>query len=367
MNIIKLSASLILLSFTLALSAQNVTETRSYFRSVPASGETTLELSNRFGSIHLTSWRKDSISIKTEIEAYGTNEEYFRKIFDGITINMSETSQLVRVETHFEQNISMLFESFKGITDRFIDYSSGVEINYYITIPEYLDLRIENRYGDVFMENCSGNFTATLTNGDFRAGSLEEECSLTLSFCNASVRSLASGKIDASFSEISIEKCGNLRVNSLSSRFDLTETESLNAESRRDKFYINTISSLSGNSYFTDFSIEEMLTGADINTRYGNFSIERISPRFGNINIISSYADVTLTYDPDAAFSLEIEYMNANVNLPGRNIKSRKEALNEERREYFISATIGRNPGSRKTAINATRGNIYIRQPGLNL
>ena len=79
-------------------------------------------------------------------------------MFDGITINITETKYLVRAQTDFSQNINMLFESFKGMTSKLISYDSKVEINYYINIPEYLNLKIENKYGDVYMEEIPAIF-----------------------------------------------------------------------------------------------------------------------------------------------------------------------------------------------------------------
>ena len=126
-------------------------------------------------------------------------------MFDGITVNITETTYLVRAQTDFTQNINMLFESFKGMTSKLIPYDSRVEINYYINIPEYLNLKIENKYGDVYMENNTGEFSVSLSNGSFKANSLGEGFIRNLTFCDATINTMTSGKIDASFSEISSE------------------------------------------------------------------------------------------------------------------------------------------------------------------
>ena len=60
-----------------------------------------------------------------------------------------------------------------------------VEINYYISIPEYLNLKIENKYGDVYMEDITGDFSISISNGSFKANSLGKNSSINLTFCDA--------------------------------------------------------------------------------------------------------------------------------------------------------------------------------------
>ena len=79
-------------------------------------------------------------------------------MFDGITVNITDSKYVVRAITEFTSNINTLFESFKGMTSKIISYDSHIEINYFINIPEYLNLNIENKYGDVYMEDNSGEF-----------------------------------------------------------------------------------------------------------------------------------------------------------------------------------------------------------------
>jgi hypothetical protein len=49
------------------------------------------------------------------------------------------------------------------------------------------------------------------------------------------------------------------------------------------------------------------------------------------------------------------------VVIPDNNIKSEKEVINKDKKEYLITGTYGNNPGSRQVEIDATRGNIYLK------
>jgi hypothetical protein len=343
------------------LSSQSVSEKRSFTKSVPLSNDARLEVNNRYGDIHITSWQKDSVHIMAEIEAFAPNHSRLQNLLDGIEINIAGTGSLIRAETEFGKEITVLLESFKGITGKIIDYDSRVQINYYINIPDNVDISIENQFGDIFMENNTGVISVSLSKGNFEANSLNRISDLSLDFGDAEIGSVKTGRINSTFSKIKISRSEDISINSTSTRFDLGKAGKVNVESRRDKFYISNISGITGISYFTDYKIEELTGNTDLDLKYGSFDAEKVDDAFEKITLDSDYSDITAKFDPSASFEFDIRHTNAFVILPDKNIKSEKEALNEDKKEYLITGKIGNNPGSRRVKIDAKRGNIYLK------
>jgi len=360
MNYKIFNIGLILLIFN-PLSAQSDSETRNYIKTIPVGKETTLEVFNKYGTIQITPWSRDSAYIRAEIKAYAKEHSKFNKLFEGITVSITENDYLVRAQTEFTSNINMLFESFKGMTSKIISYDSRVEINYYINIPEYLNLKIENKYGDVYMEDNTGEFEISVSNGSFQANSLGKKSSITLVFCDAKINSIASGKIDASFSEVSIGETGDLSINSISSKYDIKKAGMIRGDSRRDKFFIENIESLQGNSYFTDYEMNNLGKELNLSARYGSINADFIEKGFESINIKSSYCDISLSFDPAASYNLDIRHINAFLVLPHKNIQTEEKALSVDRKEYMIYGTFGKSPATARVKIDATRGNIYLK------
>lgn len=351
---------LLLLTFNRA-AAQNASETRTYMKTFPVGKETTLEVANKYGTIEITTWKKDSAYIRAELKAYAPTQEKIKPLFDGITIDIKEAGSVLRAQTLFAQSFARLFEGFKGMTSKIIDYDSRLEINYFINVPEYLNIKIDNRYGDVYMENCSGKLVASVANGSFKANNLSKESDLILSFCDATVSSITKGKIEASFSEISVEKVGNISIVSVSSKYNLPEAEGISCESRRDKFYIDNIKSVSGTAYFTDYYIKNLSKEISLMTKYGTFEVEKIVNGFDVINMNSGYSDLRITFEENASYAFDIRHVNTFLSLPSKNIKSEERAINNERKEYITYGTVGTNPGSSKMKLDASRGKVYIK------
>jgi hypothetical protein len=355
-----ISAFLILLTFK-SLSAQNESETRSYIKTLPVSNETTLEVSNKYGTIQVTPWNKDSVYIRAEVKAYAKDRSKLSKMFEGIDVKITGSDYIVRAQTEFTSNINTLFESFKGMTNKIISYDSHIEINYYINIPEYLNLKIDNKYGDVYMEDSKGEFRMSISNGSFKANSLGKNSSINMVFCDAKINSIVSGNIDASFSEVSIGETEDLTLNSISSKYDIRKAGILRGESKRDKFYIENIGSLQGNAYFTDYKLNNLSKEINLTTRYGSLNADLIDKGFESINISSNFSDISLKFDESSSYNLDIRRINAFLVLPDKSIKSDEKALNEDKKEFVTSGSVGKNPGKAKVKIDATRGNIYLK------
>ncbi len=351
----------LVLLLSLSLKAQGNSELRSYNKTLPVGKETSLEVFNKYGTIQITQWDKDSASIRVEIKASASEESKLNKLFDGITVNITDSKFLVRAQTDFKQNINMLFESFKGMTSKLISYDSKVEINYFIKVPEYLNLKIENKYGDVYMEDTYGSLIVSVSNGSFKANSIGKESSVTLVFCDATINSVVSGKIDASFSEITLGETEDLSVNSISSRFDIKRGGALRFESRRDKIFLGDISVLKGNSYFTDYNVARLSSILDITARYGSINTDMIDSKFESVTINSGFTDISLGFDQGSSYNLDIRHINAFLVLPDKNTKTEMKTLNEEKKEFMTFGTVGKDPGKTRVKIDANRGNIYLK------
>jgi hypothetical protein len=352
---------ILLVTFPGLISGQSFSEKRSIRKSLIVNKETTLEVNNKYGTIHINTWQVDSVSIRAEIEASASTLTRLEKMFDGVNVNISETTYIVRAHTYFTQNINMLFESFKGMTNKIIAYDSKIEINYFISAPEYLNIKIENKYGDVYMEDNSGTVSINLSNGSFKANSLNNASDINLTFCDASINRINDGNIDASFSELVIDDSKRLTINSVSSRFDLKTAGRIDTKSRRDKFFIGSVESLSGNAYFTDYRIAALEKEISLVPKYGSINADLIKKGVELVSINSGFTDISLTFDPSASYNLDIRHVNVFLVLPDKNAKIERKTINEDKKEYMTFGSVGKNPSETKVIIDSARGNILIK------
>jgi len=352
---------LILLCLTQSFYGQQFSEKRTFRKLIPVNNEMTLEINNKYGSIHILTSNSDTVSIRAEVEASAQNQERIHKMLNGITVNISETTYLIRAQTDFSRTIDMLFENFKGMTNKLIPYESRMQIDYFIEAPEILNIRITNKYGDVYLENTKGSFSLDLSNGSFQANSISKTAQMKLNFCDAAINRINEGTIDASFSEVVIGESENLAISSVSTKFDLKKNNVLDTKSRRDKYFIGNVRYLRGNSYFSDYRIENLENEIKLDSKYGSIHADYISKNCETINITSGYTDIYLTFDASLSYNLDVRHTNAFLALPEGKAMVEEEVFNEEKKEYMTFGRVGKNPGRLKVIIEANRGNIYLK------
>lgn len=361
MNFRHLFTLILILPAPLLATGQFFSEKRTFEKEFHVNREMTLEISNKYGTIHLTTWKKDSVSVRTEIVASASSQSKLGKMFEGINVSFSESNLQIIAQTNFTQSIGMLFESFKGMTSKLIPYETRVQINYFVSIPENINLKIDNKYGDIYMENNSADVKISLSNGSFKADVLNNASALSLSFCDATINKITAGKIDASFSEVEIKESDNLSISSISGRFELKQIGKIHTDSRRDKFYIGKILSIDGDSYFSDFKIDELRNELNLITRYGSVDAGLIDKNIQSVTINSSYTDISLNFDQTASYNLDVRYISSSLTTPEKNSSLERKVINEEKKENMTFGTVGKNPGNVKVKIDANRGNIFIR------
>jgi hypothetical protein len=182
-----------------------------------------------------------------------------------------------------------------------------------------------------------------------------------LSFCDATIGTMVSGTIDASFSEVTADEIGDVSVNSISSKYKINKADKILFESKRDEFDISTIGSIRGNSYFSDFRVKDLKKELSLTSRYGEIKTDSIDIGFESVNLNSGYAEIFLNFAENSSYNLDLRHINSFLALPSKNSKTEQKTLNEDKKEYITFGTIGSNPGSVKVKIDANRCKIYIK------
>jgi hypothetical protein len=358
---IYLTAALLICSI-MTVSGQQTTSSRTYMKSFRVGDGPTLDVSNKYGNIHITHAGNDSISIRVEVTASSGNESRLEGMMADVEISMTMTNRTVRAQTVFGKSVNTVLETFKGLTKNIINYDSRIQVDYFIECPPSTLLRLSNSYGDVYIGEVTEELTMTLSNGSFDADAIKNAVSLDMTFCNADIGSVDKGRVSISFGELRVKRAGNVSVTARSSKVRLENAGAINLDSKRDVFNIGTAATVTGTTYFSDIIAEKLTGELSLVTKYGNISFEDVSAEFSLIDINSSYADVDLSMDAAASYSLEIRHTNAFVSLPGVSPEPDKTEISAENKVFLTTGKTGSSPDRARIRIEAVKGEIRLLQ-----
>ena len=357
--------SLVILSVVCTNSkvqAQTIEKSRIVIKSFVLDPDAEVEITNKYGNIHLIPWEKDSVRFEIEILVRGTKQSKVDKSFDYIEIDFKESKYYVIAQTLFAGK-SSFWSDVSDLTGAIFSGSTKTKIDYTVYIPSEANLNIKNKFGNIYTTDHTGPLEIDLSNGNLKAHYLSGKTKITTEFGDADIRKIDYGQLRINYGELRLEGGGEIDLESKSSEFYLSYIESLSLNSKRDQFYIDTVGNLKGNTYFSLIQIDRLNSGLNLATKYGDVDIKNFSDDFESFNLKTNDTDVTLHFTDDKYYKLNIitdketeVYYSAEI----ENITSEKL----EGEEKLIQVTCQTGSDKSKTVpleINSRGGNLSLK------
>lgn len=347
----------ILLIFSNYSFTQTFSQTKTINKGFEINKSTKIEIINKYGEVKIFEHNVDSAIIDINVYAETNNPEKLDQIIDNIDFKFNNTNYYLKVETLFENDKS-LFSDIKKLSEILITSDNIVKVDYTIYIPAYIDVKIDNKFGDIYIENLKKELVVNLQNGNFKADKLEGTCTLDFNFCdNVILNNVLSATIISNYSEMKIKKAEQINLTSKSTEVNIEEINILNLDSKRDKFRIEKAKYLYGETYFTDFDVEELSDEISLNLKYGEIEMEKILSSFTLIDFTSLYTDIMISPEASSSFIIDIINNDAELDLPESIDKIEKKQLPDGTTNIY--GTIGTS-GKSKIKLKLEGGSLEI-------
>lgn len=353
---------LFLMTIGIGTAQAQYTETRDFEKRFAINSKTGIEITNKYGKVELFTWEKDSVLIKVNLKVEAKNSSRLKKVLDNIDFDFSSNSHYLIIRTIADKNRSQLESEFLKFKETLLLQTSGsIEINYKIWLPASNPLTLENKFGDIFMEDYTGPIEISLSNGKLKAHKLGTKTTIKLNFADASINQIMSGDLTTNYSDLYIKEVDFLRISGKSSDIEILEATELKIDSRRDKFRIKSIEKIEIKSSFSTFRLYKLINRGMIRMNYGELEIENIKSDFVDIYIESRATDIELNFNAESYFNFELSETKVDLDL-GRELfienkekVQSKNALNSLQ-GYFKE----KSDEDSRLVINAISGNIRI-------
>ncbi|MEZ5196207.1 MAG: hypothetical protein R2764_07365 [Bacteroidales bacterium] len=359
--------TLLLITCSLAFSAANAQvfeRSRELTKTYKVYKETTLEVSNKYGNIHLFPWEKDSIKIHIEVNVKANKESKADKIYEYIDFDFSNTKYYVVAKTAFRDNKNAFWSEVSDLASTLFSGNNKAQIDYFIYLPSGMEVSFENKFGNIYTTNHSGKMTVKLSNGDFKANNIMGYANLDFKLGNVSIGQINDGMLKVSYGEVDIEEANMLVVESKSSTLKIGKLNDLKLESRRDKYYIDRIKSISGATSFSYINIEDFSNDMNLETEYGEVNFDNVESSFQLISLSSKYTDITFNVSDGFKCVLNIDHSESSgITYPESFTGLKMVEIDKKEDHFKTSGTIGTNPKpAGKINIRLWSGNVVMKK-----
>ncbi len=334
----------------LAIQLHAEGKSKTFEKTFPKEGLEELVLSNNYGKIEVIQNEGSEIEVSVVIKVDAKTGLKADEALDLIEVIDTQVDHYLNISTKYGND--MAFKKFISGT--------SIQVDYKVTIPKDLKLRIIASNGDTYLGDFEGSLNVDIRDGNFKASSLKgEEFNIKQNKGSFNVESISTMIGDFENTTLEIEEGGDIRLTTNSSDGKLHSIVKLNIRSSGGVMKLGNIEELSGSSSFTKYEIQDLGNFLDMDMKMGEMNIRNIQLLFSEIRLKGSFTKMGLTFMKDAGYHLEIERNKSlKMDLPA-SMKLEDKATSEKNR-ILNTKFIGNVKYSGKVFLNLSNGNLYI-------
>ena len=357
----KLSILVFSVCMPLLLASQTYSETREESKTFRLKPGTLVQDSNKYGNVNIMNWEKDSLRIEVSVSVQSKQPAKLDKVLSSIDCEMVSSASVISARTIFHDNGATFWKDVVSYAGKVVNTSNNLQINYTVYMPAANPVKVENKFGNIYLDSQKGNAEINLSNGDLQTRDFNGNLKLTLEFGSASIQEAGAAQLNINYSDLYLQKINKLNLVSRSSTLDIDEAASIDLESVRDKMTIKSCTSISGEASFSRIRINELETVCSLTTKYGELKLNSVSRNFVNIFVRAEYTDVLMGLNPMASYTLDMIYDTKTVISipPAIDNQLKKETINAKYSTIKANGTIGKSDASQIT-ITAKAGSIAV-------
>jgi hypothetical protein len=322
MKTIKISFVLLL---SVLLSAQLYARKDDYTKTVSKSfdvnSDASLFVKNKFGKVHFMNWEQNTISVEVTITVEASSEEKAQKFFDRIDISISGNSERVTAITSFPQKLN--------------NNNNEFSIDYLVKLPKSINIEVNNKFGDIILNEVDGRCDVELGYGKIEAKRLmNQHNNLVIKFSNGFIGYVENSDLELKYSELEIEEAVNMSAETKFSDFKIGSIEVLTIETGYDDDYIGSVRDLDIESGFSDIEVRSLEKRLKADCDYGELKVKQVDKDFKLIDITNSFADATIGLYPDVSFKIVATVKMGDFDFPEDNARLSVVDLSGSSKKY---------------------------------
>jgi hypothetical protein len=339
--------------------AQDNASTKKFHFEAQTSTDSKLTVENKYGSVTVKNWDQDKVVIDVVVTMDMRDKEKAEKFLSYINVNFSNEGNEIKAITEIDEKFSNPGNFFNMGEDK------NFSIDYTVNMPTNLDFNLRNKYGNVAINDLSGQLDIAVKYGNLKANKLTRDDSkplsqVVLAYSNGSIEETNWLKMDLKYSKIDINKAKALVVVSKYSEIKVNDASSLVCEAKYDEYTIGKLTNFVGNGGYTDFKFEQVNRKFDLTIKYGGCQVDFVPKNFESITLTGSYADLKMGIEPGASYELNGNASYADINYPEEN--SRLSRI-DENTHLSLNGRVGPDTKTEaRVSIQTNYGNVDLRK-----
>jgi hypothetical protein len=312
MKLYKIISGLFIITFFFApLSAQD--NNCNIRKSFPVKTGNILLLSNKYGDVNVITGKEDSLIICSKVTIIQEDKNLQKKSMKMVNINIDKVNDTIYVGTLYDK---------KFFNEEIREGRTNFSVDYLVKVPDFMNMRIANEFGNVSVEELDGFVNIRLSQGilsikklsrgnlkpvntvyvDHGKVTIDEFNWMTLTLLNCP--------------SVNLGKAKALNLTSSISKIYIEDVSSLVNNSKSDSYSISSVNNMVSESTYSEFEIGNLNNLLKSKITYGSLRVHDVNKDFNGIDITSTQARITVLTGQGKSFLTDINVNDAQVDFP---------------------------------------------------
>ena len=334
---------LLIIAVNFSLTAQDAR--KEYTETYSISKGITLSTVTKYSDVEMLTWDKNEVDILAVVEVDASSKSKADEALKRVDISIQKSGNTITLVTKMEKGWS------KNVKTK---------INITIKAPAFVNLDMENSFGDLFIQEVSGLALLDLKYSNLKAGALSRGNEkpynkLKLAYSNGTIENAGWMEIQLAYSDMEINSSQMLFVGSKYSKLTGEKAGGIVTEGAYDKYILDEVDSFVAELRYSGLKFGVLNKTLDLHSTYTGAKIEKLSKGFDKVEATLSYGNITMGVETGASFKFEgqSKYGKIEVNIEGKLSKSKESTSTK------VWGTVGSSPKSTMNLVTKY-GNIII-------
>lgn len=342
----------------LTLAQEKVSKTISETFEMTNAGE--LQVQNKYGNITIHGWSKNNIAITVDIVTSHKKRENAQQLLDRIEPKFKVMTDFVAISSEIaEKNKGFLAEYFNKANPFDFD-RSNVQINYSIYLPVNAVVDINNKFGDVILEDWTGKLKMEVQHGDVWINKNLKIADIDIKYGKLKANNINFGSINLKNGGLSLGKSKDLRLTSSGSTIDMEEISTLEIYSSKDEITIGEVETIHGELEFSNLELANVDDKIDLAMNIVEFKVLTIHSADATINIQQQSSEIVLNVQ-DFSFRFNATLEEGLLRIPKTFENIETQMIDKGKKIRDIKATYG-NSKQGSITITGEKGIILLKE-----
>jgi hypothetical protein len=355
-NVLSLAAKgkgiiwILLLLVPLWGQAHDVEVIKTIQKAYPLDGDELINLSNKYGKIHVNTWNKKQVSIEVTITAYGANEKIANQRLDEVEIDFDRGSDEIEIITLHKSDMDVKTSK------------KGVHVTYRLNLPPENPLQIQSKFCDIYVGDRLGNVNIKHANGKIVMGNLNGKKNwLQLAFAQTDLAYLASGNLTLSYGRLVLSKANDLSLKADGTHVEIGEADELYIQTNLSNFNVNEVRDIKGTFNSADFRVEHLGGTLDMETKYArSFKVVHVGDNFRGVRVRSLYSPIHLLFADEASFTFNAKVQFGELKYDSENVSMTIIEDEDNKLTQYLARFGSRSKSQSQVEVESQYGHIRI-------